>query len=41
MNKIKINEEIVIEESDNIKYLGIIIDRHLKWNLQINYIIKK
>lgn len=37
----KDNDKMLIEEAESIKYLGIIIDRHLKWDLQINNIIKK
>lgn len=35
------NTNLTIEFSDNIKYLGIIIDSHLKWNLHVEYTIKK
>ena len=27
--------------SDKIKYLGIFIDKHLRWNHQIDFIVKK
>lgn len=33
--------EIELNASESVKYLGIIIDKHLKWDLQVNYIIKK
>ena len=38
---IKINNNIKIDEAENIKYLGIIIDKNLRWNLHAEYIIKK
>lgn len=41
MGTININKNIKISEAKNIKYLGIIIDTNLKWNLQIEYIIQK
>lgn len=36
---IDINAKIL--EAESIKYLGIIIDRHLRWNLQIQNLVKK
>lgn len=30
-----------IQNVDNIKYLGIILDKHLRWNVHCNYINKK
>lgn len=38
---IEITNNIQITEANNVKYLGIIIDKHLKWNLQIEYVINK
>lgn len=32
---------IHIKLVDDIKYLGLYIDKHLKWNIHINYVIKK
>lgn len=32
---------VEIEEADHIKYLGIIIDRHLKWDLQVDNVVRK
>ena len=31
----------ILRKVTNIKYLGIIIDQHLKWNLHINSLVKK
>lgn len=36
-----IDEKTEIPEAEKVKYLGIIIDRHLRWELQANNIIKK
>lgn len=36
-----IDENTEIPEAESIKYLGIIIDRHVRWNLQILNIVKK
>lgn len=41
LGPLKINARTSITEAESIKYLGIIIDRHLKWDLQINNIINK
>lgn len=30
-----------LTSSGSVKYLGIIIDKHLRWNLHINYIVRK
>lgn len=38
---LKINEDVQIPEAESIKYLGITVDRHLRWDLQIMNIIKK
>lgn len=35
------NNIILINEAECVKYLGIIIDRHLRWDLQVNSIIRK
>lgn len=36
-----INGDLKILESESVKYLGIIIDRHFRWDRQIQNIIKK
>lgn len=38
---LKIDDVISVLERDQIKYLGIIIDRHLRWYLQIKYVTNK
>ena len=30
-----------IEQKDHVKYLGILMDQHLSWKQQINYVSKK
>lgn len=35
------NSEIIIEEATSVKYLGIEIDKFLKWNLHITNLVKK
>lgn len=35
------NKEFNIESTDHIKYLGIYIDCHMRWDVHINYLIKK
>lgn len=35
------NTEYVIESTENIKYLGIEIDRYLKWDIHVSYVVKK
>lgn len=41
-SKIKIeNTNTEIEQATQVKYLGIILDSHLKWNYQIEYLCKK
>lgn len=40
--RIKCGQDTVeIHASETVKYLGIVIDKHLKWNAHINYTIKK
>ena len=40
--KIKIeNTNTEVEQATQVKYLGIILDAHLKWNYQIEYLCKK
>lgn len=34
-------EDVIIESSDKVRYLGVYLDHHLKWNVHINYITKK
>ena len=39
---VQINDDVInLKESDIVKYLGVIIDCHLRWDKQINYIVKK
>lgn len=41
-HKLNVNfngNQIEIKESENIKYLGVIIDRHLRWDCHINSIV--
>lgn len=35
------HNDMVIKSSDSVKYLGIIIDSHLKWRLHTSFVIKK
>lgn len=35
------NKKLEIEEAEYVKYLGILIDKHLRWDLQVNNTIKK
>lgn len=41
MGPLTIDENTEIPEEDSVKYLGIIIDRHARWNLQTANIVKK
>lgn len=41
MGSLIIDSETQIPEATSMKYLGIVIDRHLRWDLQIQNIIKK
>lgn len=41
MGPIVINNNTRIPEAKSVKYLGIIIDRHLRWDLQIQNVVKK
>lgn len=41
MGPLNINRETSIPEGDAIKYLGITIDRHLKWEKHIDTLVKK
>lgn len=41
MGPLNIDALTQIPEADSVKYLGIIVDRHLRWDLQIQNIIKK
>lgn len=36
-----INSNLLIPESKSIKYLGIVFDRHLRWDQQINNVVTK
>lgn len=43
-NSLKIyteQKELIIDSVDHIKYLGIEIDKHLKWNIHAEFLIKK
>lgn len=35
------DNSLIIHRTDTIKYLGIYIDSHLKWDVHINYVVKK
>lgn len=41
MGPLKIGDSYEIPEGESIKYLGIAIDRHLRWDLQINNVVGK
>lgn len=41
LGPLKIEETIEIPEVTSVKYLGIIIDRHMRWNLHVNSLTKK
>jgi len=38
---IKISDNNTIEKTNNIKYLGIVIDQHLRWDCHANYLAQK
>lgn len=40
-DRLQITNNNVIPECDFIKYLGVTIDKHLKWNIHINNVTKK
>lgn len=33
--------EIIKKKTDNIKYLGVIFDQHMKWNIKIQHLFIK
>lgn len=35
------NKNMSINEAESVKYLGVVVDKHLRWNLHITYVIKK
>lgn len=35
------NQNISIKSKEHVKYLGVYLDKHLKWNVHINYVCKK
>lgn len=41
MGSLNINQNNCVEEGDSVKYLGIIIDKHLRWDLQIKHASSK
>lgn len=41
LGPIEIDRNLNILESESVKYLGMIIDRHFRWDLQIKNVIKK
>lgn len=41
MGPLNIDDDTIIPEAESVKYLGIKIDRHLRWDLQINFMINK
>lgn len=41
MGPLKVGPNTTIPEAKSVQYLGIVIDRHLRWDLQIKYIIRK
>lgn len=41
MGSLILGENSYIPEADSVRYLGIVIDRHLKWDLQVGNIVKK
>lgn len=38
---LNIDQNLQISEANSVKYLGIIIDRHFRWNLQVDNVVKK
>lgn len=38
---LNVNNEFFIMPTEEVKYLGIMIDRHLKWDVHIHYIVKR
>lgn len=41
LGPLKVEESIEIPEVTSVKYLGIIIDRHLRWDVHVNNLTKK
>lgn len=41
LENLHINEELVIPKADSVKYLGIEIDKHLKWDQHMIYLTRK
>lgn len=41
MGLLNVDHDTMIPEVDSVKYLGIVIDRHLKWDLQIRHVVQK
>ncbi len=35
------NENMVIQKSANVKFLGLILDEHLNWNAHLLHVLKK
>ncbi|KAJ8982012.1 hypothetical protein NQ317_004099 [Molorchus minor] len=40
-NTLEINQNTLISGKESIKYLGIVIDCHLRWDLHMQYLVKK
>lgn len=41
LRPLNIDNNLSIPESESIKYFGIIVDRHFRWNLQIKHVVEK
>ncbi len=41
IGSLQVNQEIAIPETESIKYLGIILDQNLKWNLHVKHVTQK
>ncbi|KAG5897935.1 hypothetical protein JTB14_014049 [Gonioctena quinquepunctata] len=40
-NTLHVSDDFIIESTNKFKYLGIVLDNHLKWNFHIKYLNKK
>lgn len=41
MGPLAVNNQTSIPEGDSIKYLGVTVDKHLKWDIHIDVLVKK
>ena len=41
MGPLKIDTDILVPEADTMKYLGVTLDRHLKWDVHASEVTNK